>query len=85
MSDPAIIEATMLDLVAKRGAGRTVDPTEIARAIGGDHPDGWGPLMQPVRQVAVRLMQEGKVTILRKGKPVDPDKLKGIYRLTVRT
>jgi Protein of unknown function (DUF3253) len=77
------IETTMLALVAERGAGRNLDPTEIARAVGGDRPEGWGPLMQPVRQVAVRLMKEGRIVILRKGRPVDPDDFKGIYRLTL--
>jgi hypothetical protein len=77
------IEAAMLSLVAKRGAGRNLDPTEIARAVGGDRPEGWGPLMQSVRQVAVRLMKEGRIVILRKGRPVDPDDFKGIYRLTL--
>lgn len=73
----------MLALVTERGAGKTVDPTEVARAIGGDHPDGWGPLMQPVRKTAVRLMKEGRLVILRKGRPVDPDDFRGIYRLTL--
>ncbi|AWM86719.1 DUF3253 domain-containing protein [Microvirga sp. 17 mud 1-3] len=77
------IEETMLALVAARGEGRTVGPSEVARALGGDQPDGWGRLMQPVRQVAVRLMKEGRIVILRKGRPVDPDDFKGVYRLTV--
>jgi hypothetical protein len=80
---PEDLEATMLALVEKRGVGRTLDPTEVARALGGAHPEGWGPLMQPVRQVAVRLMKEGRLVILRKGRPVDPDDFKGIYRLTL--
>ncbi|WP_112663982.1 DUF3253 domain-containing protein [Microvirga flavescens] len=77
------LEETMLALVTKRGAGKNVDPTEVARALGGDHPDGWGPLMQPLRQAAIRLMKQGKIVILRKGRPVDPDNFKGIYRLAL--
>lgn len=77
------LEETMLALVAARGEGRTVGPSEVARALGGDHPDGWGPLMRPVRQAAVRLMKEGRIVILRKGRPVDPDDFRGVYRLTV--
>lgn len=80
---PDEIEATMLALVAARGAGKNLDPTEVARAVGGDKPDEWGPLMQPVRQAAVRLMKQGRVVILRKGRPVDPDDFRGIYRLTL--
>ncbi|MCE4224730.1 DUF3253 domain-containing protein [Methylobacterium sp. C25] len=82
MADEAVIEKTMLDLVVERGPGKTCCPSEVARAIGGPHPDGWGPLMQPIRRVAVRLTKEGRIAILRKGKPVaDPDDFRGIYRL----
>jgi hypothetical protein len=80
---PDEIETTMLALVAERGFGRNLDPAEVARAVGGDKPDEWGPLMQPVRQAAVRLMKQGRILILRKGRPVDPDDFRGIYRLTL--
>jgi hypothetical protein len=78
-----ILEAAILKLAAERGAGRTIDPTEAARAVGGDHPDGWGPLMQPLRRIAVRLMKEGRIVITRKGRPVDPDDFRGVYRLSL--
>ena len=81
--DDAAIAEAMLDLVAARGAQKTVCPSEVARALGGPHPDGWGPLMQPVRRVAVRLAHAGRIAILRKGKPVDPDDFRGIYRLAL--
>ena len=82
-ADEAAIEETLLGLVAERGAGKTICPSEVARALGGPHPDGWGPLMQPVRRVAVRLAHAGQVAILRKGKPVDPNDFRGIYRLAL--
>ena len=82
MPDPAILERTMLDLAAARGADKSICPSEVARAMSGDHPDQWGPLMLPVRRVAVRLMKEGRLVILRKGKPVDPDDFRGVYRIT---
>ena len=82
-ADDTAIEETMLSLVATRGVGKTVCPSEVARALGGPHPDGWGPLMQPVRRVAVRLAHANRVAILRKGKPVDPDDFRGIYRLAL--
>ncbi len=72
----------MLDLAAARGADKSICPSEVARAVAGEHPDQWGPLMQPVRRVAVRLMKEGRLVILRKGKPVDPDDFRGVYRIT---
>ena len=75
------IEAALLRLVGER-EGKTVDPQEAARELGGSHPDQWGPLMQPIRRVAVALAEQGRVVILRKGKPVDPRDFKGVYRLT---
>lgn len=78
------LELTLIRLVTERGADKTVCPSEVARALGGPHPDGWGPLMQPVRRQAVRLMKEGRIAILRKGKVVDdPDDFRGIYRLSL--
>lgn len=72
---------TILRLAAERGGERTLGPMDVARALGGDHPDGWGPLMQPIRRVAVQLMKEGRLVITRKGRPVDPDDFRGVYRL----
>lgn len=82
-ADAETIAKTMLRLVEERGAGKTICPSEVARELGGPHPDGWGPLMQPVRRVAVRLAHEGRIAILRKGRPVDPDDFRGIYRLAL--
>ncbi|GJD98858.1 DUF3253 domain-containing protein [Methylobacterium isbiliense] len=81
--DEAAIAETLLRLVAERGADKTVCPSEVARALGGPHPDGWGPLMQPVRRAAVRLMKDGRIVILRKGRVVDPDDFRGVYRLSL--
>ncbi len=39
--------------------------------------------MKPVRAAAVRLAHQGKVRILRKGRAVDPDDFRGVYRLTL--
>jgi hypothetical protein len=75
------LEQTILALIAARGLEKTICPSEAARAVGGDHPDGWGPLMQPIRRVAVRLAKEGRLVITRKGRIVDPDDFRGVYRL----
>jgi hypothetical protein len=81
--NPAEIEERLLALLDQRGPGKTIGPMDVARSIGGDHPDGWGPLMQPIRRVAVRLMQQGRVVLLRKGRPVDPDDFRGVYRIAL--
>jgi hypothetical protein len=79
---PSIREA-LLALALARGADKTFCPSEAARLIGGPHPDGWGPLMQPIRKEAVALALEGLIVILRKGRPVDPMDFKGVYRISL--
>ncbi len=81
--NPAAVEDTILELLQARGSERTIGPMDVARALGGDHPDGWGPLMPQVRRAAVRLMKQGRLVILRKGRPVDPDDFRGVYRLAL--
>jgi hypothetical protein len=79
--DRDLIVATLLRLAGERAPDKTLDPAEVARALGGPHPDGWGPLMQPIRRAVIDLAKEGRLIILRKGKPIAPADLKGIYRL----
>ena len=80
---PEALAEAILAAAAARGPDRTISPMDVARALGGSHPDGWGPLMTPIRHVAVRLMKEGRIVILRKGRPVDPDDFRGVYRLAL--
>lgn len=79
--DTTTLEETILRMAGERGHDKTICPSDAARSIGGDRPEGWAPLMQPIRRVAVRLAKEGRLVIYRKGKQVDPDDFKGIYRL----
>lgn len=71
------IEATVLRLVEERGPVKSICPSEAARALAAD----WHALMGPVRRVAVRLAQAGRIEILRKGRPVDPADVRGVIRL----
>jgi hypothetical protein len=82
--DAAQIEASLLALASERGPGATFCPSEAARALVGSNPDEWGKLMIPVRRVAVALALEGRLSITRKGKVVDPADFKGVYRLGLR-
>jgi hypothetical protein len=78
--DPADIEATILRLLAERGDGKTIGATDVARALPGAGTD-WHLRMTPVRRVAIKLALQGRVVIYRKGKAVDPNDFKGVYRL----
>lgn len=77
------LEGTIFTLLAQRDEGKTICPSEAARAIAGKDPDAWSRLMPLVRRSAVRLMKEGRVEIRRKGQAVDPDDFRGIYRIAL--
>jgi len=75
---PEAIRAEILRQIAGRGAGRSICPSEVARALA---PDDWRPLMGRVRQEAAALAGAGQLRILRKGKPVAPAAMRGVIRL----
>jgi hypothetical protein len=73
------LETEIVRQVTAAGTGKTVAPMDIARAL--DEGAGWQTLLPALRRVAVRLAQDGRIAIYRKGKPVDPGDFKGVYRL----
>lgn len=79
----AVIRKTIADLVAARGPGKSICPSEAARALGGPDEKVWGRLMKPVRAVAVAMARAGDIEIRRKGRVVDPDGFRGLYRLAL--
>ena len=81
---PNSLAATVLTLCAAASPNRTICPTDVAKAYAearGDGPLGWRSHLQEVRHVAVALANEGRLVIYRKGKPVDPNEFRGVYRL----
>lgn len=72
------LERVILDLTAERGPEKSICPTDAARAFAGEN---WRKVLGEVRKTAVRLAQEGRIVITRKGKPADPLTFKGVYRL----
>lgn len=84
MNEPAPaqppIEARILAMTTERGPETSICPSEVARALDAD----WRRLMTPIRHAAARLAQEGRIEILRKGKPVDPASFKGVIRLRAK-
>ncbi|MEO1329866.1 MAG: DUF3253 domain-containing protein [Pseudomonadota bacterium] len=78
--DREAIAAEILALVAARGPGKSICPSEAARAL---DPDDWRRLMGAVRAEAAALARSGRLTILRKGRPIDPDAMRGVVRLAL--
>ena len=78
-SGPDPIEDAILALVAAAPDGRSISPADAAKAV---DPERFNRKFGHVRQAAIRLAKAGKVTILRKGKPVeDPENFKGVWRI----
>lgn len=80
-TDAAAIRAEILRQTAARGPGRSICPSEVARALAGGDDGPWRPLMAPVRRAAAELARAGRIDILRKGKPVPPEAMRGVIRL----
>jgi len=72
-------ERAILELLAQRDPGKTICPSDAARAMGGD--DGFRPLMPVVRDAARALVAEGRIEVTQRGEPVDPDRARGAIRL----
>lgn len=83
MTDAAAIEATILRLCAERGPEKSICPSEVARALAGPDETRWRLLMHPVREVAFDLAREGRIQVLRKGRPIALEQARGVIRLAI--
>ncbi len=75
------LETAILELLAHRGPGKTICPSDVARL---HNPNDWQKLMEPTRAAARRLVAEGRIVITQRGKVVDPEHAKGAIRLRIR-
>lgn len=80
MSDP--IETAILNKLAGLEPGKSIEPAEVAKAL---QPEQWQRMLPKVRATALGLMRQGRLTITKKGKPVDPDNFRGVTRLRLPT
>jgi len=80
MSDP--IEAAIFEKLAKLGSGKSIEPAEVAKEL---QPEQWQRMLPKVKATALGLMRQGRLTITKKGKPIDPAHMKGVIRLRLPT
>jgi Protein of unknown function (DUF3253) len=73
-------EAAILSMVEKAGPAKSVTPSDVAMSLAED----WRPLLKHLRAAARRLAEQGRIDILRHGKPIDPAVLKGVIRLRLK-
>ena len=79
VSDERIV-AAILDLLDRRGAGATICPSDVARALAsGESP--WRALMPEVRRVAAALADAGSLRVSAHGEDVDALAARGPIRL----
>jgi hypothetical protein len=74
----ANLDRALKSLLADRGASKTVCPSEVARAVGGEE---WRELMEPARAAARRSVARGEAVITQHGQVVDPSTAKGPIRI----
>lgn len=78
------LDSVIRSLCAEAGADKTICPTDAAKEFAfrrGEGDLGWRNWLQQVRSVAVGMARKGDLVIYRKGKPVDPNDFRGVYRL----
>lgn len=81
---PPALDGLIVELCARLPAGRTICPTDAAKAFAesrGEDELGWRSHLSEVRRAAVKLALDGRLVITRKGKIVDPADFRGVYRL----
>lgn len=76
------MEAVILDHLSKLPPGKSASSEEVARAADNEN---WRRLTGHVRSTARGLARQGKIVVLRHGKPADPEAFKGVYRLRLPT
>ena len=77
--DDAAIERAILELLAARDPGKTICPSDAARAVAGD--DGFRAVMEDVRGVAREMVARGQLEVTQRGEVVDPASARGAIRL----
>ena len=85
MTSPTPIETVILELTAACGPARSICPTDVARVLDPAPGEGWRRHLTAIRRSAARLAEDGQIEILRKGKKVEPQALRGVIRLRTTT
>ncbi len=81
-ADQAQAQDAIRALLDQRAEGKTICPSEAARALGGD--DGFRELMPLVRDAARAMVADGEIDVTQKGEVVDLDAARGPIRLRRR-
>jgi hypothetical protein len=79
--DPRQIRSAIIRLLEQRDAGKTISPSDAARALGGER---FRELMPAVRAAAAQLVADGRIEVTQRGEVVDLITAHGPVRLRLR-
>ena len=85
------VAAVILETLNALPADKSIGLMDAARAVAeerrkpGDGAELWRRYMRAVRQQAIHLARQGRIEIIRKGAPVDPNDVKGVVRLRLKS
>lgn len=74
------VYGTIIAMCRAAGPEGSVRPEDVAREI---LPLHWRTLLKRVRLFSKKLAENGRIFIMRKGRPVAPDDAKGLIRLRI--
>ena len=88
VTEQSLLPMLILQLTEAVGRSSSISPEDaahaVAKAVGQDaDPDAWHRYLSAVRRAAIRMAMDGQIEILRKGKPVPPEGVKGVIRLRI--
>ena len=77
------IEPVILELLAVRGADKTICPSEVARRMAelAGYPERWQAWLNRTRATAILMAERGSLVISQRGQRVDPANVRGAIRL----
>jgi hypothetical protein len=81
LAEQARLRAAILELLERRGPGKTICPSDAARAVAATD---FRPLMDTARAAAAELVADGEIEVTQHGEVVDIAQARGPIRLRRR-
>ena len=84
------VAEVLLEELEALDPGKSLGPEQAAKIYAdlrrkpNDGPQLWRRYMNAIKQQAIFLARSGRIEILRKGKPVDPNDFKGVWRMRLK-
>jgi len=81
-NDGSRLRALILELLRAREPGKTICPSDAARALAGD---GFRAHMDGARRAAAQLVDDGLIEVTQRGEVIDIARARGPIRLRLRS